>query len=267
MMLPAARENKPLLARKKRKPSFVVGSVVFLVFLLLLSTREEVREQAAEELATNETDKYASPFVENATALETPLPYKFAWGGDNANLSVALELCSEFDDDAFFPNTACDEGDARTQCEGDMVVLPRYHELCYDAACTQDGPVWGLPCAWQAIKQLPRTCEGTFEPTPPVGTSRGVPNRYPDLDSAQRWALGYTSTFAGPCNAHAFCFSCLDDRYEFGVDPYCRAVFDKYGATPEAPRPSSFFSDLDSYWCTADVLEALAKEALILRRR
>ena len=60
-----------------------------------------------------------------------------------------------------------------------------------------------------------------------------------------------------------------------GVNPYCRAVFKKYGhpfavgaGDPDKryTHHTGFFADLD-YWCQDSVLAALADEADAARRR
>lgn len=294
----ADRQEAPLLASSssRRQSSWVFrSSVAFSVSLTIAvgGKYSSNRRNKGEPRRADGEELYAVPFVEevpDASVFESlPEKYRMVHGGKFANLSASLSLCSEFDDDQSFPSDVCDCGDARTQCNDDMLKLPRYHDLCFDAACGKDNmksfngvgseateaekcdamtrPAWGVPCAWQAVMRLPETCAGRFVPSPPFGASRNVPNKYPSLSSEQRWALGYEETFAGPCNAHAFCFTCLDDDYELGVNPYCAAVFATYGATPEAasgPDPAtglvkSFFSDLETHWCQPHVLDELKR--------
>ena len=94
-----------------------------------------------------------------------------------------------------------------------------------------------------------------------------------------RHRLGYTANFAGPCNAHAYCYTCADDTYAGGLNPYCAAVFARYGGTPMRPDAAyhaahaagrggphvSFFEDLDAFWCDPAVLGALERAAATLR--
>lgn len=287
----------PLMSeRRERKYSSRLAALSLMVTSIMIFVGGR-RTNGAKSAVLIARTHYAKPFVEDgskvdASVFQTAPLYQFrlAWGGTAANLTAATSLCSEFDDDFSFPSEVCDCGDARTQCNDDMLRLPKYYSLCFEAACGSDNmdryaaypsdnaiekcaglirPAWGVPCAWQAVKRLPETCAETFTPSPPLGSSRDVPNKYPLLTSEQRWALGYEETFAGPCNAHAFCFTCLDADYELGVNPYCRAVFARYGATPEAPAEihdsvtghvvlRSFFSELDSFWCQRKTLHQLA---------
>ena len=216
------------------------------------------------------------------------------------NVSHSAALCAEFDDDASFPDASCDCGDARTQCLGNMASSPRYRDFCFDAACgaanvaayeasplsdpvarcaALTAPAWGVPCAWQAVAKLPETCAGTFAPEAPDRKSRDEPNAFADLDSYDRYALGYAANFAGPCNAHAYCYTCADENYAGGLNPYCAAVFARYGGTPMRPDAAyhaahaagrggphvSFFEDLDAFWCDPAVLGALERAAATLR--
>ena len=224
----------------------------------------------------------------------------YAATGDefSADVDLSAALCGEFDDDSSFPDAACDCGDTRTQCHGNMDRLPAYRDACFEAACGAENmaaydafpapdatqqcaglirPVWGVPCMWQAVKAMPETCAGSFVPTFPAGKSRNAPDPYPDLDGYERYSLGYSpgGNFAGSCDAHAFCSECLDDDYDGGVNPYCRAVFKKYGhpfavgaGDPDKryTHHTGFFADLD-YWCQDSVLAALADEADAARRR
>lgn len=289
-------EHTLIIERRERSHSSRLAALGLLLtsFMIVVGSR---RHSGATSVQLIERPHYAKPFVEDGSKVDAsvfdtaPLShFRLVWGGTAANLTAAKSLCSEFDDDFSFPSEICDCGDARTQCNDDMLRLPRYYSLCFEAACGMDNmdsyaaypsdnaiekcaglkrPAWGVPCAWQAVKHLPETCAETFTPSPPLGSSRDMPNKYPSLTSEERWALGYEETFAGPCNAHAFCFTCLDDNYELGVNPYCRAVFARYGATPEAPAEihnsatgdvviRSFFSELDTFWCRHDTLHQLA---------
>lgn len=137
-----------------------------------------------------------------------------------ADADVSAALCPEFDDDGSFPDAACDCGDTRTQCHGNMDRLPAYKDACYEAACGAENmraydaflapdstaqcaglvePVWGVPCLWQAVKAMPSTCGGTFAPTFPTSKARNAPDPYPELDAYERYALGYSpgGNFAG----------------------------------------------------------------------
>ena len=136
--------------------------------------------------------------------------------------------------------------------------------------------VWSVPCAWQAIKAMPETCAGNFKPTPPDGKSRNEPDPFPELDAYERYELGYApgANFEGSCDAHAFCFECLDDSYAGGVNPYCRAVFARYSPISEGRGSETrvhthhmgFFADLD-YWCQPGVLATLERAAKQMQLR
>lgn len=267
-------QTKPLLGPKRSKGSERTskGSVVTRAVLTTVGVTSVVLLAAGAIVGHHHHHKHHKKHHDNEDPVGKPRlgKYRYGWGGDAANLTVALSLCSEFDDDGNYPSELCDCGDFRTQCMGNMQRSQRYHDLC-SVACPSEGavddnkcpgltePSWGVPCAWQAIVQLPETCEGRFKPVTPFGTSRNLPNKF---SPTKDYLLGYTSTFAGPCNAHAFCFSCLDPTFRSGIHPHCNAVFHAYGATPEATGSQeiidNFFDDLDSFWCHDDVLTDLA---------
>ena len=275
--------EETLLVQGKRKPLMTAARCAVLV-IGLLSLVVLVAGLSTKAMDEKSPKKKGPP---PPTKEEFPRQYSFRWGGINGNLSKASSLCSEFDDDNSFPSEVCDCGDARTQCAGNMLNSPRYHEVCFDESCGPENmegfhkypsddpqekclglsrPSWAVPCAWQAVLQLPKTCDKTFRPSAPFGTSQNVPNTYsPAVDKV----LGWAETFAGPCNAHAFCYTCQDDNFHTGIHPFCQAVFHVYGATPDAttapPQEGqkttssihSFFDDLDTFWCRPDVLTSL----------
>ena len=167
-----------------------------------------------------------------------------------SNLTRAVELCAEFDDDGSYPSETCDCSDLHWECELEMPKSPLYASYCQNASCSSscqgDDQSWANVCAWQMIADLPGTCNGTFEPELPDWPARDLPNHYPDLDYTQRLKLGYSERMGGPCAFHSFCYTCLDDAFPHGVNPFCAYVYLNYGGTP---THTNFFNEIESQIC------------------
>ena len=126
-------------------------------------------------------------------------------------------------------------------------------------------------CEWEAVKHLPRLCNGSFVASLPTAASN---NLYPNAVDRTNGSVTYNNdqlyfngTLWDRCNVHAFCWSCADP--DGSLNKYCEAVMQKYnwwhtendgaGSTGHTPSPAKtmVFDNLTEYWCTAPVLDAI----------
>ena len=125
-------------------------------------------------------------------------------------------------------------------------MIEAYSDACSEA-CSEG---WGVPCGWEAVKDLPALCNGTFEATFPSGSNNVGPTSmtYNSSDGGEI-TVNSTDLTYWACNAHAFFYSCVDETGV--VDDFCKAAVIRtkslYGA-------SAVFKYLDSYWCDADII-------------
>lgn len=125
-------------------------------------------------------------------------------------------------------------------------MIESYSDACSEA-CSEG---WGVPCGWEAVTQLPALCNGTFSPTFPSSSNNvGPTNVTDDATGGGMITVNSTAMSYWACNAHAFCYSCVDETGV--VDDFCKATVIRtkslYGA-------SAVFKYLDSYWCDADII-------------
>jgi hypothetical protein len=119
---------------------------------------------------------------------------------------------------------------------------------------------WFRPCEWQAIANLPATCERAYEPqqppAPPADASIGVVDK--DAMAADL-GLPVPGGATEPCQANAFCSACV--AADGSTNGYCAAFLARHAALVKTDYiigvPDVFFDELD-YWCGADVLAGLA---------
>lgn len=161
--------------------------------------------------------------------------------------------CNLYDDDNEYPSPQCIKGDALT-CSTAVAESYYYNLTCY-SACHDDGGGWGVPCGWEAMKNMPDMCDdretgpNNFIPEFP-GTSK---NNAPDMVRQQNYYVEDVGKWYWACNIHAFCYTCVDDTDT--VDDYCKAtvLHEK-----SLYAPSAVFDDLDDYWCEDTVLDKIA---------
>ena len=63
-----------------------------------------------------------------------------------------------------------------------------YEDACSEA-CTEG---WGVPCGWEAIKELPKLCNGTFEATFPSTSNNFLPSNVTDAGEITINSTGVT---------------------------------------------------------------------------
>ena len=95
----------------------------------------------------------------NAEAAEAGSP-GLATVDDDADLDdsyVEGLNCNLYDDDNEYPSPQCIKGDALT-CSTAVAGSYYYNLTCY-GACHEDGGGWGVPCGWEAMKNMPDVCD------------------------------------------------------------------------------------------------------------
>ena len=185
-------------------------------------------------------------------------------------VSLSFETCAEYDDDAYYPadqlgGETCFQQDIDTSCF--MLDLPQYAAFKKNCAGTCGDDAWSNLCSWQAIRDLPDTCAGTFAQAPPDPALHGGRNRGPRSPGGQ---VDYDDTNANlvkagdGCGAHSYCATCYDD--DGNLSPYCDAVQRFYAAShgiDKIWKTGIYFwrsTDLD-FWCSDDVQREIANFA------
>lgn len=150
--------------------------------------------------------------------------------------------CSEYDDDTLYPNDLCIAGDNAT-CHESVFSNPHYSHAC--ASACDDG--WGVPCGWQAVRQLPNTCHDMFEPIMPTDSK----NEPPAEAYLHQLTVESTNRTYWACNVHAFCYWCVEDK---NVNNFCKAAVMR---TKSLYAPAAVFKYMDDYWCDDKILNQI----------
>merc|ERR1711998_432289 len=132
----------------------------------------------------------------------------------------------------------------------------------YSTGVTYDGSnyenaSWAVVCGWEAVKNLPSLCNGSFTPDldSTAAQAQNIKPRAYDTQSRLHTQNVSGNTYHG-CNLHAFCLSCEmtdEDTGEQTYNKYCQAMTDYYGEGA-LYELKTFFNHLNRFWCTNDVL-------------
>lgn len=150
--------------------------------------------------------------------------------------------CSEYDDDSLYPNDYCIAGDNAT-CHKSVIGNAHYYHAC-SSACEEG---WGVPCGWQAVRQLPNTCHDKFEPVMPTESK----NEPPVEAYLQQLTIEANNRTYWACNVHAFCYWCVEDG---NVNNFCKAAVLR---TKSLYAPAAVFKYMDDYWCDDKILDEI----------
>jgi len=224
--------------RRNVLPRIIMGMAVLGAAGVVYSS-----STAAEAETTAEVDLWTR-LSDPAELLQYVAQYEIEKLGDEYTLdddNFWPLSCADYDDDTVYPTSLCISGDNET-CHDSSVMTEAYEDAC-STACKEG---WGVPCGWEAVKSLPSLCNGTFDAYFPSTSNNHLPSNVTD---AGEITINSTGVTYWACNAHAFCYSCVDDNNV--VNDFCKAAVIRtkslYGA-------SAVFKYLDSYWCDAEII-------------
>lgn len=211
------------------------------------------------------------PSVIKPTVQPTPSPTAKVYGeqGEYDDDELYGLICAEFDDDAVYPSYSCNAGDSKT-CINHVTSSDNYNLFCgdtcvgYEMALAEDHDYnpshykdasWAVVCGWEAILHMNETCARTFEPRLEGAKSADAGDRHTKKTALKSQEVNGISMDA--CNLHAFCAVCSYDQGT-KIHKNCKAHVDKYGQGA-LYDVTSFFNQLDSFWCEDDVQESIEK--------
>uniref|UniRef100_A0A7S3K7B1 Exostosin GT47 domain-containing protein n=1 Tax=Aureoumbra lagunensis TaxID=44058 RepID=A0A7S3K7B1_9STRA len=248
-------EVKPLVIEKKEKKrgfALLVAGLLSILFVLVVVSESVFRK------GLNTKKNHDKEDISDSTSKEImhiPAQSRPYYHGSDVRAA-----CIKNDDDERFISI-CPKEDERAWCSRPERTGPdtNFFKLCAKA-CEDPNMAWAMPCAWQAIANLDKVCDGTFVAQPP-SSSQNIKNNEDWIPANGRMQNG---VYLYECDEHAVCSSCFNnDDQQHGDGEHCERVaahYSGYGqidswydkAFDATGAEAAFFAlrDLDQ-WCQA----------------